>query len=1108
MTTKLPGTMFIPHKDLDCDMSELKDSTIVTRSTVDGSGGSSYYDSDTYGFSGIGSARSLHGRQEEIAKMKNCFTEVASDGAAQLLLVGGESGSGKSALVEHMREYVTSSDCNGFFCEGKFEQRLLGGATNEPFSALAIAFSDVIDFILNTNGKSLRERSQAVSKALGPDVTVLINFVPNLSLLLGVALSEEEKYFLDSSDPASRDGASTKTASHLPILFRNFLRSLTSKAAPILLFLDDLQFADEDSLDVFRALVTDPSLKHVLVVGAYRSNEISAAQLLGTNATGGPNSASVATLSTTTIHVGDLDLSAINVGLAERLHLEEETTEPLSRVVLQKSGGNPFYVTQYLTVLQEEQLLFYCEDDERWTWDLDDILIMTNVSNNVLELVSQRLQALQDEIKSLLTLIAFIGFRFELGLVEVVLRQLTGMSSTNSKLENQDLLRKAVALLRESKSPTQNLAAIQDVLRRAVKDGLIEKCSSTTFKFTHDRIQQALYGMIEKESAKSELHYYIGHAVLSSELLNGEEKRSRMFFVADQLNRGIKHITEEDELIELSETNLKVGKASASRAAYQSAAIYLRSGMSYLEDPKYWSTHYSLMLDLCSSAAEMEAKISNFDRSREICELVLNRALSLDDKVRAYVCVVSSFCIQERLDDAVRIGLEFLSKVGVKFPRRPTLAHVVANLIQTKKCMYKVSDSMILESPIMPDNKLAKAIEVLNTLATTFYMMENAGDMFAIIVMRSVQLTRHFGLADTTAQGLAFFGLLNSSLGDRKQALRYGNLALALMRSPRLNGKVVEARVVTLVYHFVLSWEMPLNECTNHFIEGVRAGKQQGDLEWGYLSGNGVIGSMVHSGYHLSETLVVSRELCGEMLEFEVDSPARMTIAYWQLVENLTGNSENTHKLTGEAMDEDSMIQRAEQNKNLIALEIIHSIRLCAAVIFQEWDLAAELAPLVVKGIKFLDAHFWGYTIRLYLGLTYSESYLRNGRRKDLRRLLKIWRKVKSYCTVGVDNAKPLLFILEAELAATKRNKQVARKETTKALYKKAVDQCQAQKFIHYAAIANERALRVCQLNQDEAGAVSFMNDAKDCYGDWGADAKVEQMEEIYYRLNVPTKEL
>lgn len=1141
--SEFPQVMVISGDGACCDISDLKETTIQSSFTTRSQNVADSNNEDCWDFSNYGDIQSstmngdsgntdehkntsrnrhhhqLHGRQDEIATMKECFTEVASNGAAQLLLVSGVSGSGKSALVEQMRNFVTSSKRHGFFCKGKFEQRLLEGTTtNEPFSALATAFSDVIDFILNQQRSHIKERSQAVSEALGSDRPMLVDIVPNLSLLLGAAheLPDNTAAYTNFAEARSKEGASTKTGTNLALLFRNFLRSLTCRETPILLFLDDLQFADQDSLDVFRALVTDSSLKYVLIVGSFRSTETSVAELLlsspvaavadSTNATAAVSTMTTL-LSTKTIHIGDLDLSAVNRGLAQKLGLDEETTEPLSTVVLQKSGGNPFYVSQYVTMLQENELLLYVYDEAeekmKWTWDIYEISMMTNISNNVLELVSQRLQALPENTIALLTLIAFFGFRFDCERVEMVLRQLAATSSTTTYTsENQCVVNKAVALLGDGTPVANNIAAVQIVLQLAVKDGLIEKCAGVMFKFTHDRVQQALYEMIKEESARSELHYYIGQAVSSLALNNMEEKKTSLFFIADQLNRGIAHFTEEVELIELAETNLKAGKVAAFRAGYQSAATYLRSAMKILnKDVKYWNTHYSLMIDLCSSKAEIEAKMSNFERSREICELVLEKGLSLDDKVRAYVCLVSSYCTQESLDDAVRIGMEFLSQVGIKLPKNPTRAHVVVNLTQTKKCMYKVSDSMILESPLMSDNKMAKAIDVLTTLATAYYIMANAGEMFVIIIMRIVQLTRRFGVTETTARGFAYFGLLNSSAGNGKQALRYGNLALALVQSTTQDNTHVEPSVLAILYHFVMWWKIPVQECKEPFLRGMTIGKKQGDLEWAYFCGNGLVSAMFHSGHDLYETLEVTRDLCAEMIEYEVHTPARGTMPYWQIVENLTGNSDNTYKLTGNAMNEDETVRQAEEHKNLISLETINSVRLCAAVIFRQWDLASELAPLVVSGIKFLDAHFWGFTVRLYLGLTYSESYLRHGRRKDLRRLLKTIRELKKLENNGVkENCKPLRLILQAELAATERSNKVSKNEATKELYEKAIEQCHTQELIHYEAIAGERASRVCQLHSDKAGAVQFLNHAENCYRDWGAEAKVEEMRKKSFR--------
>lgn len=564
-----------------------------------------------------------------------------------------------------------------------------------------------------------------------------------------------------------------------------------------------------------------------------------------------------------------------------------------------------------------------------------------------------------------------------------------------------------------------------------------------------------------------------------------------LFFVADHLNRGAEFVTGK-EVVELAEINYDAGKASASQSAFRSAASFFASAVKLLSDEAYWKTEYKLVLKIHTCSAEMEARIGNHSLAQERCSEILSRATSMDDKLSAYACSVSTYATEESLDDALQTGIDFLRRVGIKFPKRPTVFHIVVSLIRTKRCLRGVTDSMVMNLPPMSDVKMIKALEVMNQLAVTLYVMESVVPMFPLLVFRMVRMILRYGLAHTSPVTLAWFGLLNASLGDREQALRYGRLALALMQAMP-DKEVVEAQVLSLVYHFVFTWEKPVVDCVEPFSRSLQIGKQSGNLEWAYNGAVGYLGMLFHSGRPLRETRKVAREVCQEMSEFGLHTIFRLCVPYWQLCDNLMGNGINAAKLTGDVMDEDQILQEVARSKNLIAQRVMRAFQLVAAVFFCDGEKIVDLVPL--NDEKELDtsqgsSHYWAWLVRGYLGFAYAEIYGRTGKKSALRGLKKNMKRLRWWSENRVD-CKATLFIIEAEFVAL-TSRKLSSSESIHAAYSKAIEQCQREGCVHYEAFCNERAAVAFNRRADSASAASFLSEAQRCYTEWGAHAKLD----------------
>ena len=499
----------------------------------------------------------LYGREREIDTLLTAFERVVATGAPELVLVSGYSGIGKSSVVNELHRALVSP--RGLFASGKFDQY----KRDIPYATLAQAFQSLVRPLLGQSETEFSRWRDSLSEALGPNGQLLVNLVPELELVIG-------------KQPPVADLPPQDAQNRFQMVFRRFLGVFARKEHPLALFLDDLQWLDAATLDLIEHLVTHPEVRHLLLVGAYRDNEVGPAHpFLRTL-----DAIRVADVSVHEFVLAPLGLEDVNRLVADALHCEPERARPLAQLVQEKTGGNPFFAIQFFTALADEGLLAFDPVLPAWRWDMEPIRAKS-YTDNVVDLMVGKLRRFSATTQEALKQLAYLGNGAEIATLSLV----------HGETEE----------------------AMHAALWEAVRSGLVVR-EDGAYKFLHDRIQQAAYSLIPDEH-RADIHLRIGRKLLAN--MTQDDLAEHLFDVANQLNRGAARLIDRDEKAQVAAIDLRSGRKAKASAAYASACMHLATGMGLL-DEKDWSSQYELMFSLWLQGAECEFLTGNFEKAEQL----------------------------------------------------------------------------------------------------------------------------------------------------------------------------------------------------------------------------------------------------------------------------------------------------------------------------------------------------------------------------------------------------------------------------------------------------------------------------------------------------------
>jgi predicted ATPase len=656
----------------------------------------------------------LYGRTGEIGALLNAFTNV-SLGSSALVLVSGYAGAGKSALVQEVYKPITQR--RGYFITGKCEQL----HKNIPYAPLVQAFRGLIRQLLTEHDAQIALWQERLVAALGRNGQAIIDVVPEVALILGPQPS------LPVLPPA-------EAQNRLNLVFLNFIRVFAKAEHPLVLFFDDLQWADSASLQIIRLLLTTPDNGSLLIIGAYRDNEVRETHpLLSIR-----DECQKAGSAVTHVVLRRLGLPSLYQWVADALSCSLDNGKPLAELVFAKTNGNPFFVKEFLRSLYAEELLTFDLSRKAWQWDVREIQ-QQNITDNVVEFLSLKLQKLQPQTQHVVKLAACIGNQFDLQILALLYKR----SAAETAVDLWEALEEGVIV------PLGHVYKLADF---AAQD-LLEEIS-VEYKFAHDRLQHAAYALIP-DVEKRTVHQQIGRCLLWKSTADDVEQK--IFDIVDQLNLGRECIARQWEGDELAALNLRAGRKAKAAAAYEASYSYFQIGVVLLGE-NCWERQYDLALALYVEAAETAYLSSGLEQAEPLIAIVLRQAKTVIDKVKAYEVYLHAYAARHQPMVALSTGLQVLKLLGLSLPEEPSEADVERSLRETRLALMGKRLDELIDLPEMIDpDKLAMMRILASVLHCAFV---GRPELHPLIVCGMVNLSVRYGNAPLSALAYATYGLI------------------------------------------------------------------------------------------------------------------------------------------------------------------------------------------------------------------------------------------------------------------------------------------------------------------------------------------------------------
>ena len=765
----------------------------------------------------------LYGREEEIQTLLTAFARVASpsdlafplaslekrekenslasdkqiqerENQTELMLISGYSGIGKTAIVQELYKVITEK--RGYLVSGKFDQL----NRDIPYQALITACQDLIQQLLSETDVYLQEWGDKILSALGKNGQVIIDLLPELELIIGPQQPIPEL-------PA------TEATNRFNLVFQNFIQTFCKPEHPLVIFLDDLQWADSATLQLIELIITNSNTKNLLLIGAYRDNEVIATH---------PLRRTLSEIKKAGVAVNEISLSPLNLSQTEQLISETlkcQGREPqqlaLAELIWQKTQGNPFFIKEFIKSLYTEKLLKFDIKSRRWTWDLETINTK-NISDNVVEFMSAQIQSFSEKSQKILQLAACIGNQFNLE--TLTLLQNETQKKTAAKLK--DVLK--AGLILTVGEDYKFLETNRDLQQLKI-----------CYKFAHDRIQQAAYSLIPLKQ-KQTLHWKIGKTLI--EKIPAQQLQKDIFEIVKHLNFGIESSRlnlsqlEKDKLAQL---NLMAGKKAKASAGWQPAWNYLKIGISCLSKNS-WDEQYNLSLEMYEEAAEAASLSGYFSEMKQLISIVEKQAKFLLDKIKVYEIKIQASIAQNQPLEGINKALYVLNKLGISFPTQPSKLHILYELGRTKLNLISKNIAHLIDLPVMTDSNKLAAMRILSGVSSATYL--SAPALLPLIVLKQVNLSLKYGNTAMSGYAYASYGLIlcSEAIGDIETGYEFGKLALKV--GEKFKDKKFKAKTIFIVNYFIKHWKEHLKETLNPLLEAYTIGLETGDLEYAAYS--------------------------------------------------------------------------------------------------------------------------------------------------------------------------------------------------------------------------------------------------------------------------------
>jgi predicted ATPase/signal transduction histidine kinase/GAF domain-containing protein len=976
----------------------------------------------------------LYGRAAEINTLLASFDRVVGGGRPELVLVSGYSGVGKSAVVNELHGPLILP--RGLFASGKFDQY----KRDIPYATLAQAFQSLIRPMLAKNEEELGRWRDAIREALGPNGQLMVDLVPELKLIIGEQHPVAE---LPPQDAQSR----------LQLVIRRFI-SVFTRDHPLALFLDDVQWLDAATLDLMEDLLTHPDVKHLLLIGAYRDNEVGAThplmRKLEAICQGGA-----------TVHdivLKPLTHDDLEELLGDSLHCERGRVGPLAALVEQKTTGNPFFVIQFIYALFEEGLLVFDYAEGQWSWDLNRIHAK-GYTDNVVDLMVEKLIRLPAGTQKALQQLACLGNSSDFAMLRMAYQE--------------------------------SIDEMHGQLWEAVRTGLIFRAEDS-YRFFHDRVQEAAYSLIPQE-LRAEAHLRIGMLMVSH--TSRDKLEEGIFEIVNQLNRGAHLITSIAERERIAELNLIAGRRAKSSTAYVSALKYLHAGRGLLTD-ETWNRNYDLIFSIEYLVAACELLTADMSAAENRLSLLAETAKSAHDIALVTRLRLTLYNLLDRSDRSVEVFIEYQKGQGSDWSPHPTDEEVSREYDPIRTLVEAGKIEALVDLPLLSNPDVVDVLNVLTEI--TMIAMFTDENLHALLLCRMVNLSLEHGNSDASCFAYVTLGMLaGPQFGNYEAGFQLGKLGYDLVEKHGL----YQARTYLRFGICIVPWRRHVMTGRELVRQAFDAANRVGDLTCAAYCCHHLNTNLLATGDPLAQ---VQRET-ERGLEFARKARFGRVIdqitTQYALVRTLRGLTSNFGSFDDGHFDELRFERQLSGNPLFAMPECWYWIRKLQARFFAGDYASANHAALNAERLLWTSHSFFEMAeYHFYGGLARAgafDSATEDSRQAHFEVLADHHRQLAIWAENCPENFENRAALVSAEIARIEGRDLEAMR-----LYEKAIRSAHANGFVNNEAVANELAARFYAARGFDKIARAYLRDARHCYLNWGADGKVSQLDQLYPHNN------
>lgn len=1000
----------------------------------------------------------LYGREDEVSTLLAVFDRVCA-GPPEMLLVSGYSGIGKSSLVHEVHKPIVAK--KGNYVAGKFDQY----KRNVPYASFVQAFDSLIKQVLAEDARTVERHRQLLSAALGANARLLIDVIPQLELILGEVPEVPKLYGAD----AQRRFNDT---------FRSFIRVFADRERPLVIFLDDLQWADRGTLSLIHLFMTDPEMRYLLLIGAYRDNEVS---------THHPMCTLLEELRGAGVRMSEVVLRPFSPGdiaalVADTLPGPAAATEPLGRLVMKKTLGNPFFVGQLLRSLHQEGFIWFDFAAAAWRWDIAAIE-KKDYTENVVNLMAERIKSLEPDTQTALKIAACIGNAFDLKtLAKVHGKPLQATATQLWRALEESLI---VPMSEAYKIPRlYDLDELADPELRALAEG-------SRYKFLHDRVQQAAYSLIEPSDLKS-THLQVGR--LWQKGASQAEVAHDLFEIVGHLNAAIDLITDPAELYHLVELNTRAARRAKDASAFGTALQFMSTVMGRLPADAF-AANYRVALDCYLEAAEAELLNGRNGEAIALITAAEPHVVDVLDRCRLGELKVLVYRMMDNFSAAFETGQSLLKVLGVAIERFPTEERLHEELAATIDAIGGLRMEDLAELPPMTDPLKIAACRILQEMWSVGFFL--GSHSMHVAAMKIVQISARHGNIVASVFGYMIYAFAQSFFfGNIEQGYQMGLVSMG--QYDKLQCREIGAKVLDMWGGLIQHNKEPLRACRETLRRGFTIGMEVGDYQWaGYCGTNHSLQSLLGDASLREAAASVERFM--PALRDYLQNTTYLHLIVREAVASLAEDKPDPLCFTGAFCDEKQILDFGHKLNDLNVLFHFYLPKLAVAVLFGATESYLVLQQEAKRNIPGATGIWINRLFYFFQGLSFVDLHDGAAPGQQAEYLATVQDNIEILerrSKLAPQNFAHFVSLLRAE-----QSRIAGRGDEAMQLYDRAIAEAKDGHFLWVQGLANERAARFYKRRGARTVAVAYHKDARHAYLLWGAHAKVRQLDQAYPEL-------